>query len=108
MLIHSQWTGPTRTRRFVGRCKSSLWRDENLLDRNRRIMGKFSERVGAVPPRQIQHAVMDDALRVGIWNWLLWALDKSRSSSSDSWSEEYWYKLAKAGLWDEILHKPAD
>jgi AbiJ-like protein len=70
-------------------------------------MTKFSERVGAVPPRQIQRGVMDDALRVGIWNWMLWSLEKDVSSQS-SWTDKYWYGRAKAGLWDEILHKPAD
>jgi AbiJ-like protein len=72
-----------------------------------KVMPRFSERAGAVPPRELQLRSMDAALRVAIWNWLDWALNKD-TTGRNVWRDEYWHKLAKAGLWDEVLHLPVD
>ena len=52
---------------------------------------------------------MDDSLRNALWNWLCWALEKKRSSTRGPSSEtEYWYNLAKFGMWDAIFHRRND
>jgi AbiJ N-terminal domain 4 len=72
------------------------------------VVDKFSDRVGATRKRsQLQIAVMDSALRNALWNWLCWALEKE-TRSGDTWGEEYWFRAAKGGLWDEVFHLPED
>lgn len=65
---------------------------------------QFSDRVGATHPRRdFQIQDMDQSLRNGLWNWTCWVLGTESSSRND-----YWYKAARSGMWDEFFHLRVD
>jgi hypothetical protein len=69
---------------------------------------RFSDRIGVTKPRQIQLVGMDADLRTALWNWLCWALDYENRARTMNSPFLYWERMAKAGVWDEVLHKAVD
>jgi len=69
-------------------------------------MTDFAERLGLASPRSLQSRSMDQHLRNALWNWVCWALEKPKNHNG--WSEEYYYRAAAGGVWDEILHAQND
>lgn len=63
---------------------------------------RFSDRVGATQlRRQFQIGEADAPLRNAMWNWACWVLESQSS-------EDYWWRAARKGMWDEFFHLPVD